>query len=109
MTEPAAGPNGRRPPAGLVIGAETVSRLARKRMHAGQLVWVSRSVKLGVVRIYDDSLVAVKFFGGKGESFFEHYARLRPGESTEFRGITVTLVEADPAGQPRRWARFAAQ
>ena len=92
-----------------VFGAQTVSSLAGRQMHAGQLAWVGEGIMLGVVRIHDDSLVAVKFFGGAGKTFFEHYARLHPGESTEFRGVTLTLVEAEPAGRPRRWARFAAQ
>ncbi|MGH3636705.1 MAG: hypothetical protein ACRDTS_21985 [Mycobacterium sp.] len=103
-------PAARRPVNGAaVIGAETVSRLARRQMHSGDIAWVARGIKLGVVRIYDDSLVAVKFFGGSGESFFEQYARLRPGDSTVFRGVTITLVQAQPDGQPRRWARFAAR
>jgi hypothetical protein len=92
-----------------VIGAESVSALARRHMHSGDIAWIARGIKLGVVRIYDDSLVAMKFFGGSGPTFFEQYARLRPGESTVFRGVVVTLVEARPQEQPRRWARFAAQ
>ena len=92
------------PPTGL-LGATGIWPYADMRLHAGSIVWVAAGIKLGIVRVNGDGTVDGKFFGGSGETFWERYVTLAPGEPVEVRGHEVRLVEAQPHGEPRPWAR----
>jgi hypothetical protein len=88
-----------------MLGDASVWPYARMRLQAGSIVWVSPAIKLGVVRVNADRTVDAKVFGGARETFWERYVTLVPGEPVEVDGHEVRLVEAEPAGEPRPWAR----